>query len=206
MYVIRRGLNVTDSAPVLTFRPFLTAPVLVLINFKITRTQFFRTEDLIKTTQNHRSWLLKIRVLVILKIISTRTGAVRIGLMYVLFQCTRSCRQNYQVVCFQNRNSINLSILLAIENSPITTTSISEWISCVLNLHWIHTFVILLNYFLSNIYLPIHMFMSSWRVIKNGWMAEWSKALVLGTSLRAGVRIPLQSQLFAHREKKDIAT
>ena len=27
-----------------------------------------------------------------------------------------------------------------------------------------------------------------------GWMAEWSKALVLGTSLRAWVRIPLQSE------------
>ena len=28
-----------------------------------------------------------------------------------------------------------------------------------------------------------------------GWMAEWSKALVSGTSLRARVRIPLQSVL-----------
>ena len=29
-----------------------------------------------------------------------------------------------------------------------------------------------------------------------GWMAEWSKALVSGTSLRARVRIPLQSRSF----------
>ena len=33
-----------------------------------------------------------------------------------------------------------------------------------------------------------------WRHHLLGWMAEWSKALVLGTSLRAWVRIPLQSE------------
>ena len=33
-------------------------------------------------------------------------------------------------------------------------------------------------------------------VVTKGWMAEWSKALVLGTSLRAWVRIPLQSENF----------
>ena len=32
-----------------------------------------------------------------------------------------------------------------------------------------------------------------------GWMAEWSKALVLGTSLWAWVRIPLQSHTFVSR-------
>ena len=37
-------------------------------------------------------------------------------------------------------------------------------------------------------------------ITKNGWMAEWSKALVLGTSLRAWVRIPLQSYVFDSQE------
>jgi hypothetical protein len=34
-------------------------------------------------------------------------------------------------------------------------------------------------------------------------MAEWSKALVLGTSLRAWVRIPLQSVVFEKKGKQE---
>jgi hypothetical protein len=38
----------------------------------------------------------------------------------------------------------------------------------------------------------------------HGWMAEWSKALVLGTSLRAWVRIPLQSVVFVFRSGRKL--
>jgi hypothetical protein len=60
---------------------FLTAPVLVLIIFKITRTRILRTQDRVVFI---RSWALRIRVLVTLIIIRRRTGAVRNSLTLML--------------------------------------------------------------------------------------------------------------------------
>ena len=48
-----------------------------------------------------------------------------------------------------------------------------------------------------NNYFKNHLIISLlFRQIFNGRMAEWSKAAVLGTVLRAGVQIPLRSNLF----------
>jgi hypothetical protein len=56
---------------IVTIRPFLTAPVLVLV-LRISRNLILRTQDLIETTQNYGYWVLRIRVLVMLKTIKTR--------------------------------------------------------------------------------------------------------------------------------------
>jgi hypothetical protein len=54
--------------------------------FIITRTRILRTQDLIKTTQNHRSWVLRIWVVVILEIIRTQTDSVRISIIKGYFK------------------------------------------------------------------------------------------------------------------------
>jgi hypothetical protein len=95
--------NIVIILTLLWLRLFLTAPVLVLIIFKITRTRVLRAQDLWFLVVFIKSWILRIQVLVILDIIGTKTSAVRNGLMLSWL--------TWMMIDFMHWNNVILHIL-----------------------------------------------------------------------------------------------